>query len=242
MIALILIALSWLLLRLERRSLTELGFNQPRSRAMELLLGLFIAGLFASSQFLATAWLSGFDWIINPQMDLSLLVESLRWNINSVLYEELLFRGYLLYKAIEYLGARKACMLSSVAFGIYHWFSFEIFGQWTTMLVVFLMTGAFGWMLAQAFAKTRSVFLPVGLHLGWNLVTILVFSNGPLGDQLLIAAGLDSARILSEAESVLLSLVLPLLLVACVLWLLARGYPLPGPAKGRTTGAQLPIH
>jgi len=48
------------------------------------------------------------------------------------------------------------------------------------------MTGIFGLVLAFAFAKTKSLYLPVGLHFGWNLFNIVVFSNGPLGEQIFI--------------------------------------------------------
>jgi hypothetical protein len=52
-----------------------------------------------------------------------------------------------------------------------------------------LVTGAGGWMFAFAFAKTKSLFAPLGLHLGWNLAAIVIFSAGPLGDQWLLAQG-----------------------------------------------------
>ena len=32
------------------------------------------------------------------------------------------------------------------------------------------------------------MYLPIGLHFGWNLVNTVVFSQGPLGQQLLIAS------------------------------------------------------
>ena len=44
-------------------------------------------------------------------------------------------------------------------------------------------------MFAYAFALTRSLYLPFGLHLGWNIVSAVVFSQGPLGNQLLIVEG-----------------------------------------------------
>ncbi|MFP7657140.1 CPBP family glutamic-type intramembrane protease [Chryseobacterium proteolyticum] len=50
------------------------------------------------------------------------------------------------------------------------------------------MTGIFGLMLAFAFAKTKSLYLPFGLHLGWNIFNIVIFSNGPLRQQVLIKA------------------------------------------------------
>ena len=42
-----------------------------------------------------------------------------------MLYEELLFRGYLLYQAMRLLGARRAVLLDAAAFGVYHWFSYD---------------------------------------------------------------------------------------------------------------------
>jgi membrane protease YdiL (CAAX protease family) len=83
------------------------------------------------------------------------------------------------------LGIRLACIISAVAFGIYHWFSDEVFGDPIKMILIFITTGILGLMFAYAFASTKSLYLPIGLHFGWNLVTIVVFSQGPLGQQLL---------------------------------------------------------
>jgi membrane protease YdiL (CAAX protease family) len=44
-------------------------------------------------------------------------------------------------------------------------------------------------MFSYAFAKTRSLYAPTGLHLGWNLVAAVVFSSGPTGSQLLLQQG-----------------------------------------------------
>ena len=44
-------------------------------------------------------------------------------------------------------------------------------------------------MFAYAFAKTGSMLLPIALHLGWNSVHLIVFSQGSIGDQLLIGVG-----------------------------------------------------
>ena len=57
------------------------------------------------------------------------------------------------------------------------------------MLYIFLVTGCSGWMFAYAYAKTKSLYAPIGLHLGWNLVTAVVFSAGPIGQQLLTQQG-----------------------------------------------------
>jgi membrane protease YdiL (CAAX protease family) len=106
-----------------------------------------------------------------------------------VVTEELLFRGALLIIAVRLFGLRNACILSAATFGIYHWFSFGIFGDIQQMIYVFVLTAVAGFVFAYSFMVTKSLYLPVGLHLGWNLVTIVVFSQGPLGEQMLLANG-----------------------------------------------------
>ena len=57
------------------------------------------------------------------------------------------------------------------------------------MIYVFLLTGAGGWMFAYAFAKTKSLYAPLGLHFGWIVVSIVVLSAGPLGKSLFVING-----------------------------------------------------
>ncbi|WP_232424833.1 CPBP family intramembrane glutamic endopeptidase [Algoriphagus resistens] len=111
------------------------------------------------------------------------------WDFNSVLTEELLFRGALLFILIERIGPRKGIMISAVAFGIYHWFSFGIFGNIFPMFFVFIGTGLMGYAWALAFSKTKSIFLPMGLHLGWNFTFNTIFSKDPLQKGLLVSEG-----------------------------------------------------
>ncbi|NVJ61538.1 MAG: CPBP family intramembrane metalloprotease [Gammaproteobacteria bacterium] len=221
MIGIILIAISWGLLRIEKRPLSAIGFNKPQQRLIEFLTGLFLAGSFATLQFILIAYFSNFGWKLNSDFNVTTFVDSLRWNINSVLFEELIFRGYLLYKAIEMLGVRNGCLLSAIAFGVYHWFSYGIFGNVVQMIYVFLLTGSFGLALALSFAMSKSVILPIALHLGWNLVTILVFSNGPLGAQLLISS-LAEPEPLSGVEQFITSILMPVSFVLIVGWLVTK--------------------
>jgi membrane protease YdiL (CAAX protease family) len=219
MIGVILLVLSWLLLRFEGKSLRAIGFNQPVKRSAEFAWGILLASAFVVVQFLLIAYFAGFEWRLNPDFNLRDVLLSARWNVNSVLFEEFIFRGYLLYKTISMLGTGRGCWLSAAAFGIYHWFSYEVFGAPVQMIYVFVLTGMFGLVLAYAFAKTGSLFLPVALHLGWNLTTGMVFSNGPLGEQLLIPSQAEMA-VLSVVQQLLTSIAFPMVLVGLVIWLL----------------------
>jgi membrane protease YdiL (CAAX protease family) len=57
------------------------------------------------------------------------------------------------------------------------------------MFFVFTGTGLMGYAWALAFSKTNSIFMPLGLHLGWNFTFNTIFSKGPLGGGLLISKG-----------------------------------------------------
>jgi hypothetical protein len=160
----------------------------------------------------------------NKALTLQSTLNCVWWILHSVLYEELIFRGALLYLAIQKVGVKKACTLSAVGFGIYHWFSMNVFGQWIQMSYLFVATGVMGYLLALAYAKTKSLYLPIGIHFGWNLVSSFVFSQGPLGNQLLI---LQAGERFSLIENILVMLVstfaLPLMTFIYLKWMDNKG-------------------
>jgi membrane protease YdiL (CAAX protease family) len=185
----IILLLSWLLLWLiEKKGLTALGLWITKKRLKDFLIGFVMASLICAIYNAINTYLANNFWILNDRISMNMLFNSIWWIVKSVLFEELIFRGALLYIAINKLGGKWACILSAVAFGVYHWFSYGAFGNPFRMLIVLLMTGIFGWVLAFAFKITRSIYLPIAIHLGWNIVNIFIFSNGPLGLQLMIKA------------------------------------------------------
>lgn len=175
--------ISWLLLWfICKKHLSVLGFKPTNIRLRDLGTGLLIgAGCCIIYHLMATN-----SWMINRLATIQTAFKGAWWVLKSVLFEELIFRGALLYIAIKKLGVMKACLLSAASFGIYHFFSYNLFGNPAQMLIVFLMTGISGLIFAFSFAKTGSLYLPVALHFGWNYFNIVVFSSGPLGRQLLV--------------------------------------------------------
>jgi membrane protease YdiL (CAAX protease family) len=107
------------------------------------------------------------------------------------LIEELFFRGLLLGILLRDLRPTVATLLISAFFAVIHflkaparpyevvsWFSGfrsigNSFGQFADpMMVLALFATLFliGWILADARLRTRSLFLPIGLHSGWILM------------------------------------------------------------------------
>jgi hypothetical protein len=223
MIGIILLFISWIILRFRKEGLTALGFNHPKQRTLEFSLGFFVAATFATMQFVATAYFANFSWVLNPNITALEVAQSFRWNINSVLYEDLLFRGVLLYLAIKVMGPKFAIALSAISFGIYHWFSYEVLGMLIPMIYVFLLTATFGAVMAYAFYKTKSIFLPIALHFGWNLVNIMLFSNGPLKSQILIPTSKEVV-VLSTQQSLLISIGIPAVFLIFVMIAVSKIY------------------
>ncbi|MEL7298481.1 MAG: CPBP family intramembrane glutamic endopeptidase [Pseudomonadota bacterium] len=224
---LVAILFSWLVLRLTvREPLDALGVVPTKRRISEFLVGLCFMAIVGIISFLWQAHFKDVSYEVNPDYHLGQLIGGSFWVLSAVLFEEFLFRGALLYLLIRYLGVVKACLISSVAFGVYHWFSYELFGsRLILMIYIFLVTGAGGWMFAYAYAKTRSLYAPTGLHLGWNLVTAIVFSSGPIGEQWLIQQGEGTYS--SEWITLLFFTLQAIVAPGLVTWYLQKFYRAP---------------
>jgi membrane protease YdiL (CAAX protease family) len=145
-----------------------------------------LAAVCCASGFLLRMYFGGEVWGLNPKLNGRLLAEGIWWNLKSVFFEELIFRGILLYILIRELGTLKAMVISSIAFGIYHWFSQEIFGNPAQMIVVFLTTGLMGFVYAFAYVRTGSILTPAAIHFGWNFTQGFIFSSGPIGNGIFV--------------------------------------------------------
>jgi membrane protease YdiL (CAAX protease family) len=187
---LIILALSWILLHfIEKRDILALGFLPLPKRLKQFAFGFLITGALCFGVEFLKIFLSSASLNFNESANAPLVGGMLWWDFKSVLTEELVFRGALLIILIERIGTQRAILISAAAFGIYHWFSFSILGNIVPMIVIFIGTGLMGYAWALAFAKTKSILMPLGLHLGWNFTLNSIFSHGPLQGGLLVSVG-----------------------------------------------------
>ena len=186
----VLITISWLLLYLiEKRTILALGLLPIKKRLKQFILGFLITSILCFYDQYLEIFLKSSIWVLSENSTSEIILKSIWWDVKSVLTEELIFRGALLYIIIQKMSSQKGILLSAIAFGIYHWFSYGVLGNIMGMLFVFIGTGLMGYAWALAFSKTKSIILPFGLHLGWNFTYNTIFSNGPLGELLLISQG-----------------------------------------------------
>lgn len=188
---LVVFILSWLILWfVSKEHITVLGIKPNRRRLKEFSMGLVLMSILCTIHFLGQSYFKEISYTQNADYGIWDSLNGIWWTLKATLFEELIYRGAILYLLIKRIGIVKACIISSIAFGIYHWFSYDMFGRGIIpMIYVLLVTGAGGWMFAYAFAKTKSLYASIGLHFGWIVVSIVVFSAGPLGNQLFIVEG-----------------------------------------------------
>jgi membrane protease YdiL (CAAX protease family) len=190
------LAISWLLIWFfEKGNLSFLGFSPTKKRITDFFIFFLITAACCASGYLLRILLGNEQWKINPAINFSLIAKGVWWNIKSVLFEELIFRGVLFYMLIKKLGAVKAIIISSAAFGVYHWFSFEILGNPLEMIFTFFITGIMGAVYAFGYAKTFSLFIPCAIHLGWNLTRSVIFSDTGIGKQLLVPVAVEPVQV-----------------------------------------------
>jgi len=84
--------------------------------------------------------------------------------------EEILFRGVLFRVVEEMTGTRGAMIVSALVFGGLH-----LVNEGATIWGALAIAVEGGLMTAAMFAATRSLWLPIGVHLGWNFAEAGLF-------------------------------------------------------------------
>jgi membrane protease YdiL (CAAX protease family) len=125
------------------------------------MLAVFIAGCYAFG-YINTRWTGG-------QSPLYVLLGTFAVLVLSALNEELVFRGFPLQLLIEGIGKWPAIIGMSALFGALHLNNpnVSILGTVNTITA--------GILISLAYVKTRSLWMPYGIHVGWNLGLGFVF-------------------------------------------------------------------
>jgi membrane protease YdiL (CAAX protease family) len=86
--------------------------------------------------------------------------------------EEVLFRGVIYRIVEERTGSVIAIVVSSLLFGLTH-----LLNGGATLWGTLAIAVEGGAMLAVAYAATRSLWLPIGLHFAWNFAESGIFGS-----------------------------------------------------------------
>ncbi|MBG0816221.1 CPBP family intramembrane glutamic endopeptidase [Planomonospora sp. ID82291] len=91
--------------------------------------------------------------------------------------EELVFRGILFRIVEERAGTWPAMVLTSLLFGLAHLLNPHA-GLWGAIAIAIEAGG----MLAAAYAATRTLWVPIGVHFGWNFAAAGIFGTEVSGN------------------------------------------------------------
>jgi hypothetical protein len=91
-------------------------------------------------------------------------------SVVSGVFEEILFRGVLFRIMEEGLGTWLALLISALIFGLLH-----LMNPNATLIAGVAIALEAGVLLAAAYASTRRLWLPIGLHFAWNFTQGGVF-------------------------------------------------------------------
>ena len=160
---------------LDRRSFESLGLKVGRQALFDLLAGIgivlvqlgFIYGIMSS-----LGWLTfdGFAWEFDAPG--TVLMNTLLFFVIFLLVgwnEELLSRGYHLQTIASGLNMFWAVLISSAFFGLLHLDNPH--ATWVSTAGIFFA----GVYQSYGYIRTRQLWLPIGLHVGWNFFEGVVF-------------------------------------------------------------------
>jgi len=157
----------------DRRSFVSLGVEPTSNAVRDLLAGVLIAGLVMGLIFLVELSLGWLAFQGFATLDAPSLMGLGYWAFAFILVgwgEELLSRGYMLQNLEEGAGLNWAVFISSTIFGLLHAFNPD-----ASIAAILGILGA-GYFLAYGYIRTRQLWLPIGLHIGWNFFEGPIFS------------------------------------------------------------------
>ena len=160
---------------LDKRSFASLGLKLDKKMWLDLSAGIGITFLMMGLIYILMSlmgWIDfrGFAWQTESTSSVTLnLVGMLVVFILVGWNEELLSRGYQLQNLADGISLTWGVLISSAVFGILHLGNPN--ATWLSAAGIFLA----GLFLAYGYVSTKQLWLPIGLHIGWNFFEGVIF-------------------------------------------------------------------
>ena len=160
----------------DRRRLRSLGLYMKPGWALDFAKGMALAvlvlgAIFAFSLMIGSIRVEGFARPAPESVSVAgYLIGAIVAFLLVGLYEELMFRGYVLQRLNERAGRFISIIISSVLFAVMHGANpgADLFGVFNTTIIAVI--------LAVLYFRTRSLWMPVGFHFAWNFFLGYVYS------------------------------------------------------------------
>ena len=175
---------------LDRRSFPSLGLVWDKYAVLDILAGIANSALVMAATFFVMLWanlveFNGFTWWTDDTPTDAVFRVAVLPVVFAVLYklsvvawwEELVFRGYVFQNMIAGIGLKWSVILSSLIFGFGHALNPE--ASILSSVLIAIITP----QLIYAYLKTGQLWLPIGLHLGWNFFQASIFGFAASGQK-----------------------------------------------------------
>ena len=184
-----LLAISWLIIWLFKKgNLSVLGLMPTKERLKYCIILFIVSAVFSATAFLLRMYFAKEEYTISNSITTKSILLETWFQIRTVLTEELLFRGVLLYILIKKIRQTKAIIISAVLFAALHVINASVWGNFTQMIILFTFTFLMGLLLAYSYARTFSLLIPFAIHFGWNLTQNYIFPDTAMGNHIFTLA------------------------------------------------------
>jgi membrane protease YdiL (CAAX protease family) len=170
------LVITWLAYKKEGKNLSALGLDLRWQNFSFGLLGLLLGGIFVIPLVYLTAFINGYPVIFNQHFNGTYVLSGLWLLLPTVMLEELAFRGICFKKTVDISTITIANIIFATLFILSHWINLGAFGN-PVLMTILLITGLGHLLYATALLKSKTLYFPIGLHLGNNWVSLFVFSN-----------------------------------------------------------------
>ena len=174
---------------LDKKSFVSLGLRCDRFAVLDVLSGIVNSALVMATVFYTMLWAGfiefhGFSWwtdSVGPDVVFTMaalpIVMAVAYELTIVAWwEELVFRGYFFQNLVAGTNLVWAIVISSLVFGLIHILNPD--GTIMGGILIVLITP----QLIYAYLKTGQLWLPMGLHLGWNFFQASIFGFAASGN------------------------------------------------------------
>ncbi|MFB4301095.1 lysostaphin resistance A-like protein [Actinomadura sp. NTSP31] len=224
------LAYAWVVRRTEHRAPVEVatkGAGAAVGRGMLIGFAMFGA-VIANIAFLGDYRIDGFGSVAGALGLLGFMAAA-------AVTEELLFRG-VLFRIVEgRIGTWAALVLTALVFGLMH-----LANEHATFWGAIAIAIEAGGMLAAAYAATRNLWVPIGLHFAWNFAESGIFGtevSGSGANKGLLESSMSGSSLVTGGEfgpeASLYTVVAGVTVAASFMWLARRrGNIMPARRRG----------
>ncbi|HMC85811.1 MAG TPA: CPBP family intramembrane glutamic endopeptidase, partial [Chitinophagaceae bacterium] len=171
----------------DKRRIHELSIAKLGNDAIKGLL----TGIILQSLFILIIYLAGTFWVVNVN-PVSVLLRPFAFALTAGFVAEIILIGIVFRLLEEQTGTAVALIIFTILFAVLH-----VNAKGATFVSVGATAMQAGFMLPAAYVFSRSLWLPIFLHLGWDFAEPGIF--GAINSSTSVSQGLFTSKISGAA-------------------------------------------